>query len=69
MASAKRRVQDQEAVRITVIHCLDMLRPLKEKIGNALPKEVDPHGIKKSWLTTAEENLRLLLEAIVENEF
>jgi hypothetical protein len=64
----RQKVRDQEAVRITVIHCLDMMRSLREKLPNAIPEGEDPHGVKKSWLTTAERNLELLLEAVIENE-
>jgi hypothetical protein len=64
----RQRVRDQEACRVTVIHCLDMLKTLHEKLSNAIPECVDPHGMKKSWLTTAERNLELLLEAVIESE-
>lgn len=62
----RQRVRDQEACRITIIQCLDMLKPLREKLANALPD--DPHGVRASWLGTAQKNLELLLKEIVENE-
>lgn len=63
------RIRDQEAVRVTIIHCLDMLKGIREKLPNMVPDGVDPHSMRKSWLGTAERNLGEILRTIVENEY
>lgn len=65
---SRQQVRDREAVRITLIHCLDMLKTLRGKLPNAIPEAADPHGIQKNWLGTAERHLEMLIQSVVENE-
>lgn len=62
------RACDQEAIRVIVISCLDMLKPLRERLPDSVPPEVDPDNSRERWLRAAEDNLTLLLRLMCENE-
>jgi len=64
----KERIRATEATRVTIIQCRDMLGSLREKLPIVFPDDVDPHGMIKSWLETADRNLAMLVEAVVERE-